>query len=302
MSGYLGETLALLSAVSFALFNVSVGAMPKTQRDKGVLFSVVVTIMFSALLFGVLEAGRVPIDMSGQGAPGIAYFAFAGLAAMVFGRSLVFASIQRLGAIRSSAVKRLNPFFSVLLAAVFLSEAISGSDALGLTAIAGAFAILVRDSFRNAGGAVSGTPNPVAYTFGVGASLAYAIAYIARKAGLEHLDAPAFGTLISAVAGLVGFGVLAIFLRRYRDDFRGLFIGIDRRIVAAAVLVSAGQILMFAALAHESVATVVMISSLEIFFSIFLSAFVLRSEPRPNAAVLVSAGLAMAGVILVAAA
>lgn len=301
MGDYLGVTLALLSAVAFALFNVTVASMPKSQRDKGVLFSVVVTIVFSAVLFAVLEAGRVQIDLTGDSALGMAYFAFAGLSAMVFGRSLVYASIQRLGAIRASAVKRLNPFFSVLLAAAFLGEAISGSDLLGLGAIACAFAILVRESFRRAGVAPAHAPDPVAYGFGVGASLAYAIAYIARAAGLDLLEAPAFGTLVSALSGLLAFGVLAIFLRRYREDFRDLFKGIDRRILAAGVLVSAGQILMFAALAHESVSTVVMISSLEIFFSIFLSAYVLRSEARPSVPVLVSAGLAMLGVILVAA-
>ena len=67
------------------------------------------------------------------------------------------------------------------------------------------------------------------------------------------------------------------------------------------MLVSMGQILMFAALAYESVSTVVMISSLEIFFSIFLSSYVLRAEPRPGALILLSAALAFLGVLLVAA-
>ena len=72
--------------------------------------------------------------------------------------------------------------------------------------------------------------------------------------------------------------------------------------MAAAIFVSMGQILMFAAVAHEKVSTVVMISSLKIFFSIFLSTLVFRTEARPDMVILLSAFLAIIGVVLVAAA
>jgi drug/metabolite transporter (DMT)-like permease len=218
---------------------------------------------------------------------------------MVFGRTLVFESIRRLGATRASAVKRLNPFFSVLLAAIFLSETVTRLDLAGLGVIALAFAILIRESFRcRQDGSISATP--FTYLIGAGAAFAYAVAYIGRKAGLELLDAPALGTFISALSGFCGFALLAVLSPRYRPMFRGLFRNIDRNVMAAAVLVSLGQILMFAALAHESVSTVVMISSLEVFFSIFLATIVFRTETRPGVPILLSASLAIAGVVLVA--
>lgn len=301
MSGLLGETLAVLSALSFAMFNVVVSGTSRSRGDNGVLFSVVVTICFSFALFLVLEAGRINITATRNTFAGIGFFAFAGISAMVFGRTLVFDSIRRLGATRASAVKRLNPFFSVFLAAVFLSEAVTRFDLAGLAAIALAFAILIRDSFRNGG---NGTNNsgPVAYLIGAGAALAYAVSYIGRKAGLDLMDAPALGTFISALSGFLGFVALAIFIPRYRSMFRGLFRNVDREVMAAAVLVSLGQILMFAALAHEKVSTVVMISSLEVFFSLFLATVILRTENRPAPAILVAATLAIIGVILVASA
>ena len=54
MSGYTGEILALLSALSFALFNVTIAATTGSRGDKGVLFSVIVTIAFSLALFLLL--------------------------------------------------------------------------------------------------------------------------------------------------------------------------------------------------------------------------------------------------------
>lgn len=300
MPSLLGETLAVLSALSFAMFNVVITGTAGSRGDKGVLFSVVVTIVFSFALFLVLEAGRIDIAATRETAAGIGLFAFAGISAMVFGRTLVFDSIRRLGATRASAVKRLNPFFSVLLAAVFLSEAVTRFDLAGLAAIGLAFAILVRDSLRRSGASGVVASGPLAYAIGAGAALAYAVAYIGRKAGLDLLDAPALGTFISALSGFLGFALLAVLSARYRPMFFGLFRNIDRYVMAAAILVSLGQILMFAALAHESVSTVVMISSLEIFFSIFLSTMVFRSERRPSPAILLSASLAILGVFLVA--
>lgn len=293
-----GEILALLSALSFALFNVSISRTSGSRGDKGVLFSVIVTIGFSFLLFLALEAGNIAPPATSSNYLGLAAFAFAGIAAMAFGRTLVFSSIRRLGPSRASAVKRLNPFFSVLLAAIILSEPVTGADLAGLAVIALAFGILIRQSLRRSDGAPEA--EPLAYGIGAAAALAYAVAYIARKLGLAEYDAPALGTFVSAVAGLAAFAVLAIFSKDYRPMFRNVFRNVDRPVLASAFLVSAGQILMFAALAKSPVSTVVMISSLEIFFSIFLSWLVFRTEVRPDMSVLVSAGLAVTGVVLVA--
>ena len=61
ISSLLGETLAVLSALSFALFNVSISGTGGSRCDKGMLISAVVMIAFSFALFLLLEAGRIEI-------------------------------------------------------------------------------------------------------------------------------------------------------------------------------------------------------------------------------------------------
>ena len=293
-----GQLLAVLSAVSFAAANLFVSRTARSGGDKGVMFSVLVTMAMSGLLWLTLEGGAVAVPGGGRSALG--WFALAGVLAMVFGRSLLFESIRRLGVTRATAVKRLNPFFSAILAVAFLGEILSPRDLGGMAAIAAAFALLIHESFRARGPLAVSAPPPGAYLFGVFGAMAYAAAYISRKAGLELMPAPAFGTFVSAATGFAGLAAFSLASPRHRANFTGMLRNLDRWTVLAGVMVSSGQILLFAALAYERVSTVVMIASLEIFLSIFLAVVVFRTERMPGPAVALAAALAMAGVVLVA--
>ncbi|HEX2257252.1 MAG TPA: DMT family transporter, partial [Afifellaceae bacterium] len=123
--GFLGEALALVSAILFALSNIFIlrGSV-RASGDNGALLSVLVTVLVSAALWLALGA-EVPDGSGGGLVSGIAWFAMAGLLATVFGRIFLWKSIQRLGVTRASAIKRLNPFFSVVLAALVLGEVIT---------------------------------------------------------------------------------------------------------------------------------------------------------------------------------
>lgn len=296
----LGQLLAVFSAASFAFANNFISLTRRSGGDKGVLFSVLVTMAMSGLIWVFLESSVRIVPASDADRQAIVWFALSGVCAMVFGRSLVFESIRRLGVTRSTAVKRLNPFFSVMLAALLLNEQVSAADLAGMAAIAAAFGLMIRESFVLGRTPVRGAPPASYYLFGVFGALAYAFAYIARKLGLNLVDAPAFGTFVSAVTGFAMFGLIAIVSGRYRSFFRNLFNDLDRWILGSAIMVSLGQILLFAALAYERVATVVMIASLEIFISVFLSVMIFRTERVPGPAVIVAAMLATAGVLLVA--
>ena len=225
----LGQLLAVLSMLFFSFGSVFISKAARERGDTGVLFSIFTTMVFSCVLWLIMERDRLPVEHDHTWWTGIAWFIAAGLFAMVFGRTLVYKSIHYLGVTRSSSVKRLNPFFSVVLAWLFLSEAITGWDGVGMFAIAVAFVLLIRNISKHpyldpADEQLSMT----GYAVGVGAALAYAFANIARKSGLIYLDAPVFGTMISAITGFGFFIIAAIFVRSYRTNLLNMFSKLNR--------------------------------------------------------------------------
>lgn len=297
----IGPGLALLSASCFACGQVFISrSAVKAGDDRGVILSVIFTVAISCLLWLGLEAGSAS---AGDEVTlyGLSLFALSGVLSVALGRKFLYVSIQRLGVTRAVAVKRLNPFFSAILAFVFLHEAITGFDAVGMALVAFAFAILMRHSFaRRKADPAGPEPLPWHYIWGVGSALSYAMAYIFRKQGLAEMAAPAFGTMVSALAALGFFMLLALIMPGRRKDFRMVFTGVDRWMVAAGILISFGQVLFFAALVLEQISTVAMITSLEVFISSFLSIVVFRTEKRPDAMILLAALFAMLGVLAVA--
>lgn len=297
-----GVALALLSAFCFASANVFIAKSPVGVSDsRGVLVSIVFTLVISSAAWLLFEGGGTGGQVDGQRPAGLLWFALSGLFAVVLGRRLLYTSIRRLGVTRASAVKRLNPFFSVILAVPFVGESLSGLDGTGMALVAIAFAILIHRSFAARAAAEEGQPLPADYAWGVGSALSYALSYVFRKHGLLAIGMPAFGTMVSAVAGLGFFALAALFSENRRRDLLSIFRGVDRWMAAAGIFISFGQISLFAALFYESISTVVMIASLETFVSAFLSVVIFRTEARPEARTFLAAALATAGVMAVAA-
>ncbi len=299
LQGWLGPAYALAGATFFALGNIAIVKASNAKGDKGATLSVLVTVVVSALIWLLFEGGTLPARDDPRLTEALAFFALAGILVMAIGRSLVFVSIRRLGATRASAVKRTNPFFSVLFATVLLGETINGLDATGMALIAAAFALMIRQSFRKSDPAHQ-SPPAIDYAWGVGAAACYASSYVARKFGLEALPLPAFGTMVSALVGLVAVAVVGIFVKRYRDNVRDIFRNATPATVAAGVAISLGQIFTFAALAHAQVMTVVMVGSLEIFISNVLAVAIFRTEQRAHWTTLLAGLLAASGAIAVA--
>lgn len=293
-----GNALAFFSAICFAWSVVCVSRSGIREGDRGVFFSVLVTIGFSAALWLLSEGPKAGDVGTGDWWRGIVWFTVAGICAMVLGRNLLFASIRRLGVTRASATKRLNPFFSVACAAIFLSERITPLAGLGMAVIAMGFGLLVRDSLTRTD---DGIVIPIAgYGWGVAAAIAYAGAYVTRKLGLADLPAPAFGTLVSALAGLGFMLVTATLSLRHRQNLLGVFRNLDRWLVMASVAMSVGQISLFVALLYQRISVIVMIASLEVFIASFLAVVVFRTELRPGPMTQAAAVLATIGVALVA--
>lgn len=302
-SALLGQILAVISAMCFAGSNVFISRGSKDNRnvESGVVFSIFVTLVLSGLIWLVLEGGQIPAVDSAAQQMGLIYFALAGFAAMVLGRSLIYRSIRTIGIIRASTVRRLNPFFSIFLAFIVLGETINPTGLTGMGLVAGAtLALVLRPVlFARSEAIDNASPPPPAYIWGVCAAMAYSVSYLFRKFGLAEIGAPAFGTFVSAATGFASYFVFAIFTSKYRDAVKGMFSQVNANLIAAGVMVSMGQILLFAALYYERIAIVAIISSLELFFATTL-AVALGAEKRPDRYMVVAGVVATIGVILIA--
>jgi drug/metabolite transporter (DMT)-like permease len=303
----MGEWLALLSACCFAASNVTImRGNSGSGQDNGAFLSILITLAIAGAMWlsQCLRHGVV-----GFNSVAMLWFAGAGILTMFFGRVFNYASIQHLGAVRASAVKRLNPLFSVLLGVLLLGEPFDSAMAAGMVLIGASFAVLVRQSLKardaGHGGAAAEEAPPswgarlrqLGFVYGPVSALAYAFGYVARKQGLILVPDAAFGTMLGSAVGALVFVLMGQFVTSYRSALRSTFTEFKPWLFAAGVLSSAGQLLYFAALSSSSISRVAMISSIEAFVTIFLTVAVTRSFQQLNGPVLLAAGLGVAGTV-----
>jgi len=300
----MGELLALLSACCFAASNVTITRGARGSQDNGAFMSILLTAAIAGAwwLAAMPARGMPPMERAS-----LLWFAGAGILTIFIGRVFLYASIQRLGAVRASAVKRLNPLFSVLLGVLLLGERVDGPMALGMLMIGASFGVLIRQSLGAAGAAAAAAPAGGAprslratlvnlgFFYGPVSALAYACGYVARKEGLLGMPDPAFGTMFGSIVGALMFVLIAQFVDSYRRALRLTFSVFNPWLFAAGVLSSAGQLLYFAALNSSTIARCAMISSMEALFTIFFAVAASRSLKQLNGPVLLAAALGVAG-------
>ena len=174
------------------------------------LLSIVITGALAAV--GWSLEPHVAAEQSGHPAAVVAWFAASGLLATVWGRVTMFKSVHFAGVIRATTIRRLTPFFSVLLAWLFLGDSVSVLTAAGMGLMAGSFAVIYVDNREKLDTLLlPGAEIPRGYMFGVLCAMLYAASYVARKRGLDALPDPYFGALIGSAAAVgVFFGCSAV--------------------------------------------------------------------------------------------
>jgi drug/metabolite transporter (DMT)-like permease len=292
----LGDAFALASATCFAVSNVTIarGARPEAE-DNGAFVSLLITTAISGagwIALGIAR-GFEPVTMRA-----LLWFAGAGVFTAFIGRVFFYASVQHLGAMRSSAMKRLNPFFAVLLGVLVLGETLTGGMAIGLTLLAASFAVLVMAGKGRGGTADESLGRRllnVGYVYGPISALGYATGYLLRKMGLAQAHDALLGAMVGCVVGALLFLATASVRRDYARAVRATFEKPNFWLMGAGVMSSFGQILYFAALNESPMSRVALISSMEVFVTLFLGAFLLRKRESLTPGLLFAALLGVAG-------
>jgi drug/metabolite transporter (DMT)-like permease len=296
MESLAGDAFAIASAVCFAAANVTLvrGAAPGDD-DNGAFLSLLLTAAIAGagwVAIGTMR-GFAPITLEAVG-----WFAAAGIFTSFIGRVFVFASLQRLGAMRGSALKRFNPFFAVLLGVLVLGERLSGAMLAGMALLVASFVLLVKNSLageRDARrqGARAG------YIFGIVSGLGYATGYLFRKMGLADAPDPWLGAAVGSLVGALMFIGTGVFNERYARAVRAMARRPNAWLVAAGVTSSFGQVFYFAALESSPISRVALIVSMEVFVTLGLGAIFLRRHETLTLPVAMAAALGFAGTTLI---
>jgi drug/metabolite transporter (DMT)-like permease len=293
-----GDLFALASATCFSISNITIarGARPEAE-DNGAFVSLLITAAISGI--GWICVGRArgfePVTLRA-----LLWFAGAGVFTAFVGRVFFYASVQRLGAMRSSALKRLNPFFAVVLGIALLNERLTSGMAIGLALLLASFAVLMVGSGEARAFSAEGTRRlsfmaRFGYLYGIVSALGYSSGYVLRKMGLAEAHDALLGAMVGCLVGALLFLATAAFNADYARAVRATFARPNPWLIGAGVMSSFGQILYFAALNESPMSRVALISSMEVFVTLFLGFAFLRKHERLTPALLIAAALGVAG-------
>ena len=293
-----GDAFAVASSIGFATSNVLVAQGMRGERDdNGAFLSLLVTLVLAGVLWAVLGAlrGFEPVTWRG-----IAWFCGAGVFSMFVGRVFSYASIARLGAMRGSTMKRLIPFFSVMLGVGVLGERLTAGMAAGMALIVASFVLLLA---RERGGApAAGKPGGrinAGYLYGPVSALGYAIGSLLRKMGLAEAHDALLGAALGSVVGAALFLATAAWSEPYARAVRSTFRRPSGWLLGAGTAATSGQVFYFAALDRAPLARVALISSSEVFVTLLLGWIFLKRTETLTLPVVAAAVLGFAGAALV---
>jgi drug/metabolite transporter (DMT)-like permease len=133
----IGVGAALLAAFSFSYYNIAVHDV-LTRHDRWkILFWAVLT----ASVFWLVINPPWKIAAAGYSRPQFLFLALFSLISMLGPFSCYFAGLQHLEPTRAVVTSCLEPVFSILIAAIFLSERVNATQIVGITLVLGAIVL-----------------------------------------------------------------------------------------------------------------------------------------------------------------
>jgi drug/metabolite transporter (DMT)-like permease len=307
----LGELLALAALLCFSgnvlLVNTS---SRRLKQEVGFLLALGTNVLFAGLLvIGQYVVLGQPFRPEWRA---VGWFALGGLLTSYLGRWCFFLSVRTIGPTRASSLQITNPVFAAVTAWIFLGEALPPLAILFVLAVVGGLWLTsrVRAPTRVPAGVealddpVEAAPAPerrgslTAGQIGLAllGALAYGLGNTARGAGVRDWEAPIFGSMIGAAAGLVLFTLIHTDLRSLaaelrRSDRVGMWLW-----VLSGVITIVAQMSVIAATIYIPVAIAVVISAAIPVVILPVSMLFLRRTESVTVSTAVGTLLVLAGV------
>jgi uncharacterized membrane protein len=287
---------------------VTKAASNRLNVGAGFVISVTVNLLFAMLVFAVelgLRRETFRWDVTG-----VLLFMLAGACSTYLGRWFFFGAIARLGAAKASLFHVSSPAFTVIVAWLFLGEALPLSTLLAIIAtIVGLFLVSTPPGVLRARPVPLKAGAPIAsvgtrwkawlasgFAVGIGATLAYSVGNVLRGASVRQWNEPVAGAMLGAVAALalhlvIGSGHRTLLRELLAADRTGL-----RLYALGGVLTISAQICMIASMRHIPVAVATVITLCTPLVVIPASYWLMKNQERIGPATLIGAAVTMAGI------
>ena len=306
-----GELLALGAMLMFATnILVTKAASSRLGVGTGFVISVTVNLLFAMLVFAVQLVLRR--EMLRWDVTGMLLFMLAGACSTYLGRWFFFEAIARLGPATASLFHVSSPAFTVIVAWMFLGEALPLPTLLAVVAtIVGLFLVSTPSGVLRTGLVSSSKASSVAnsarlkawlasgFAVGIGATLAYSVGNVLRGASVRQWNEPVAGALLGAVAALalhfaIGSGHRTLVRDLIAADRTGV-----RLYALGGVLTISAQMCMIASMRHIPVAVATVITLCTPLVVIPASYWLMKNQERIGPATLIGAAITMAGVVAI---
>jgi drug/metabolite transporter (DMT)-like permease len=274
----------------------------------GFVISVTVNLLFAALVFAVELALRR--EAFRWDVAGVLLFMLAGACSTYLGRWFFFEAIARLGPAKASLFHVSSPAFTVIIAWLFLGEALPLSTVLAIVAtIVGLFLVTTPPGVLRARPVPLKAGAPIAtvgmrwkawlasgFAVGIGATLAYSVGNVLRGASVRQWNEPVAGAMLGAVAAIalhlvIGSGHRTFVRELVAADRTGV-----RLYALGGVLTISAQMCMIASMRHIPVAVATVITLCTPLVVLPASYWLMKNQERLGAATLIGAAITMGGV------
>jgi drug/metabolite transporter (DMT)-like permease len=267
----------VLARVGLQHLRPSMGTLLSTVSGFAVALTAALIFEFRALISLPLQA--------------ILWFALAGILSQAAGRYLNFSGLKRLGASRNAPLAGTSPFYSALLAIVFLNETIN------LLIIGGILSLVSGIYFLTSSNSTVSGVKRWEYVFPLAAAACWASTSVVVKVAVSNLGSPPLAGV--PVALLFASLMLALPARK---DFNTSLAGNRRSfgfLVLSGVASSLAIIGQYSALSRLPVVIAAPLLNIHPLITLFLSYLFLRQSEKITSRIVLGAFLVVMGVILV---
>ncbi len=204
---YFGELVALATAVCWSFGTILFGY---SSRRVGSFTVNTIRILFAAVLITLgnlaLHGQLIPANFENRQ---LVILGTSGIIGLVIGDGCYFKSLVILGPRIASLMSASSPIFAVIIAWVFLGQALGLLDLLGIAITLAGISWVTLERNHNSFGSQPGSKT-LGYVLGVGGAIGQAVALTMAKVGMGDNFPPLNASFVRMVAAAVVIWIIAI--------------------------------------------------------------------------------------------